>query len=145
METLLQYGVIPIVNENDSIAFDEIAYGDNDTLSAITAYLVHADLLVILSDIDGLYDKNPSKYDDAKLIPVVDGINSHILSMAEDASSNVGTGGMITKLHAAQYASEHNIPMIIANGKQPSILYDILEDNYKGTLFDVKEESYGTH
>ena len=134
-----------IVNENDSIAFDEIAYGDNDTLSAITAYLVHADLLVILSDIDGLYDKNPSKYDDAKLIPVVDGINSHILSMAEDASSNVGTGGMITKLHAAQYASEHNIPMIIANGKQPSILYDILEDNYKGTLFDVKEESYGTH
>ena len=66
METLLQYGVIPIVNENDSIAFDEIAYGDNDTLSAITAYLVHADLLVILSDIDGLYDKNPSKYDDAK-------------------------------------------------------------------------------
>ena len=145
METLLQYGVIPIVNENDSIAFDEIAYGDNDTLSAITAYLVHVDLLVILSDIDGLYDKNPSKYDDAKLIPVVDGINSHILSMAEDASSNVGTGGMITKLHAAQYASEHNIPMIIANGKQPSILYDILEDNYKGTLFDVKEESYGTH
>ena len=144
METLLQYGVIPIVNENDSIAFDEIAYGDNDTLSAITAYLVHADLLVILSDIDGLYDKNPSKYDDAKLIPVVDNINSHILSMAEDASSKVGTGGMITKLHAAQYASEHNIPMIIANGKKPSILYDILENNYKGTLFDIKAVSY-TH
>ena len=92
---------------------------------------------MILSDIDGLYDKNPSKYADAKLIPVVKRIDAHILSMAEDASSNVGTGGMITNLHAAQYANEHNIPMIIANGKQPSILYDILEDNYKGTLFDI--------
>lgn len=140
LETLLQYGVIPIVNENDSVAVDEIAYGDNDTLSAVTAFLVHSDLLVLLSDIDGLYDKNPSKYEDAELIPVVHKIDEQILSMAEDASSKVGTGGMITKLHAAQFAGEHGIPMIIANGAQPSILYDILEDHYRGTLFDVTEE-----
>lgn len=140
LETLLQYGVIPIVNENDSVAVDEIAYGDNDTLSAVTAFLVHSDLLVLLSDIDGLYDKNPSKYEDAKLIPVVKEIDEHILSMAEDASSKVGTGGMITKLHAAQFASEHGIPMIIANGAQPSILYDILENQYCGTLFDAAKE-----
>lgn len=140
LETLLQYGVIPVVNENDSVAVDEIAYGDNDTLSAVTAFLVHADLLVLLSDIDGLYDKNPSEYEDAKLLSVVNHIDEHILAMAGDAGSKVGTGGMVTKLHAAQFASQHHIPMIIANGENPSILYDILENKYKGTLFDVKEE-----
>lgn len=145
LETLLQYGVIPVVNENDSVAVDEIAYGDNDTLSAVTAFLIDADLLVLLSDIDGLYDKNPSEHEDAQLIPVVNKIDEHILSMAQDTSSKVGTGGMVTKLHAAQFATEHRIPMIIANGEKPSILYDILEDCYKGTLFDVEEvQQHGT-
>ena len=139
LDTLLQHGVIPIINENDSIAVDEIAYGDNDTLSAVSAHLVQADLLVLLTDIDGLYDKNPTEHLDACLIEVVDVIDEHILAMAEDTSSKVGTGGMITKLHAAMFANEHHIPMIIASGEHPAILYNILENDYRGTLFDVKE------
>lgn len=145
LDTLLQYGVIPIINENDSVAVDEIAYGDNDTLSAVSAYLVKADLLILLSDIDGLYDKNPSACEDATLISVVKEISDDILAMAGDSNSKVGTGGMVTKLHAAQFASAHGIPMIIANGENPAILYDILENNYRGTLFDIKEEAHGTH
>lgn len=140
LETLLQYGVIPIINENDSVATDEIAYGDNDTLSAVSAWLVQADLLILLSDIDGLYDDDPSKNAQANLIPVVDHIDDTILTMAKGAGSEHGTGGMITKLHAAQIAIENHIPMIIANGQKPTILYDILNNQYRGTLFDVHEE-----
>ena len=149
LETLLSYGVIPIVNENDSVATDEIAYGDNDTLSAVTAYLTNADLLILLSDIDGLYDDNPTRrssdlnptlHPNAKLIPVVNHISEEIQAMAKGAGSKHGTGGMVTKLYAAQYAGEHGIPMIIANGKQPSILYHILKNTYRGTLFDLKKE-----
>ena len=140
LETLLEYGVIPIVNENDSVAVDEIAYGDNDTLSAVTAYLTNADLLVLLSDIDGLYEDDPVKNKNAKLIPVVNSIDESIFNMAKGAGSSRGTGGMVTKISAAQFANEHGIPMIIANGKKPSILYDILRDEYRGTLFDTKEE-----
>ena len=140
LETLLSYGVIPIVNENDSVATDEIAYGDNDTLSAVTAYLTNADLLILLSDIDGLYDDNPTLHPNAKLIPVVNHISEEIQAMAKGAGSKHGTGGMVTKLYAAQYAGEHGIPMIIANGNQPSILYHILKNTYRGTLFDLKKE-----
>ena len=131
LETLLSYGVIPIVNENDSVATDEIAYGDNDTLSAVTAYLTNADLLILLSDIDGLYDDNPTLHPNAKLIPVVNHISEEIQAMAKGAGSKHGTGGMVTKLYAAQYAGEHGIPMIIANGKQPSILYHILKNTVR--------------
>lgn len=141
LETLLEYGVIPIVNENDSVAVDEIAYGDNDTLSAVTASIIHADLLILLSDIDGLYDDDPAKNQNAKLIPVVSTINESIESMAKGAGSKHGTGGMITKIHAAKFANEHNIPMIIGNGDRPAILYDILNNDYRGTLFDIEEES----
>lgn len=109
LETLLSYGVIPIVNENDSVATDEIAYGDNDTLSAVTAYLTNADLLILLSDIDGLYDDNPTLHPNAKLIPVVNHISEEIQAMAKGAGSKHGTGGMVTKLYAAQYAGEHGI------------------------------------
>ena len=93
LETLLSYGVIPIVNENDSVATDEIAYGDNDTLSAVTAYLTNADLLILLSDIDGLYDDNPTLHPNAKLIPVVNHISEEIQAMAKGAGSKHGTGG----------------------------------------------------
>lgn len=141
LETLLSYGVIPIVNENDSVAVDEIAYGDNDTLSAVTATIIQADLLILLSDIDGLFQDDPSDNPNAILIPVVTTIDDHILQMAKDTGTSRGTGGMLTKLYAAQYATQHKIPMIIANGAQPSILYDILQNNYKGTLFDISEES----
>lgn len=140
LETLLEYGVIPIVNENDSVAVDEIAYGDNDTLSAVTASLVKADLLVLLSDIDGLYNDNPNTNPNATLIPVVSSITKSIETMAKGAGSTHGTGGMITKLHAGKFANERHIPMIIANGKHPNILYDILNNTYRGTLFDSKEE-----
>lgn len=141
LETLFQYGVIPIVNENDSVATDEIAYGDNDTLSAVTACLINADLLVLLSDIDGLYDDNPNVNTNAKLIPIVEHINEEIINMAKGTGSTMGTGGMVTKINAAQFAVSHEIPMIIANGAFPSILYDILEDNYKGTLFQAERNT----
>lgn len=140
LETLLEYGVIPIVNENDSVAVDEIAYGDNDTLSAVTASIIHADLLILLSDIDGLYDDDPTKNAQATLIPVVHKINASIMAMAKGAGSAHGTGGMHTKVQAAKFANAHGIPMIIGNGATPSILYDILRGEYRGTLFDIKEE-----
>lgn len=138
LETLLQYGVIPIINENDSVATDEIAYGDNDTLSAVSADLVKADLLILLSDVNGLYDDDPTQNPNATLIPVVKTMDAHLLAMAKGAGSEHGTGGMITKLHAAHYAGLHGIPMIIANGEHPSILYDILDNHYQGTLFDLQ-------
>ncbi|NBK96745.1 MAG: glutamate 5-kinase [Erysipelotrichia bacterium] len=140
LETLLAYHAIPIINENDSVATDEIVYGDNDTLSAITAKLVNADLLIILSDIDGLYDKNPNQYEDAKLITRVDCIDEHVESMAEDTNSKVGTGGMITKIQAAKIAVEANCDMLIVNGKDLNIIYDIMDQKIVGTLFKARKE-----
>lgn len=134
-DTLLKHNVVPIVNENDTISFDEIVIGDNDTLSAIVATLVSADLLIILSDIDGLYDANPNQNKDAKLIRKVTAIDDTILSLAGDKGSELGTGGMITKLHAAQIAFDANIPMMIINGNNPNNLYDIFDDKEVGTLF----------
>lgn len=140
LETLFQYGVIPIVNENDSVATDEIAYGDNDTLSALSASLINADLLILLSDIDGLYDDNPNANPNANLIPLVEHIDEAIINMAKGTGTVMGTGGMLTKIKAAQFALRHDIPMIIANGAYPSILYDILKNDYKGTLFQAERK-----
>lgn len=134
-ETLLEYKVIPIINENDSVAIDEIVYGDNDTLSAVTAKLLNADLLIILSDIDGLYDRNPQKDIDARLIPVVEDITEEIENFAGDSISGVGTGGMITKIHAAKIALESSINVIIMNGEKPERINDIFEGRQVGTLF----------
>lgn len=138
LQVLLAYHTIPIINENDSIATDEIVYGDNDTLSAITARLVKADLLVLLSDIEGLYDADPSVNPQAKKIDVVEAIDSHILAMAGESSSAVGTGGMITKLQAAQIANAAGCDMVIASGKDPNILYDLMEGKRCGTLFRAR-------
>lgn len=135
LTTLLTYGVIPIVNENDSVAVDEIAYGDNDTLSAVTASIISADLLILLSDIDGLFDDDPTKFPDAELIETVTEINDEIQALAKDATSNTGTGGMITKLQAAQIATEAHMDMVIANGAHPDILYDILKGKARCTRF----------
>ncbi|MEG0035267.1 MAG: glutamate 5-kinase [Oscillospiraceae bacterium] len=140
---LLELGIIPIVNENDSVSFAEIemqkeehkVFGDNDTLSAVVAVLCGADKLVLLSDIDGLYDENPNENPDARLIREVRVINDEIRALAGGAGSSRGTGGMITKLQAAELATENGIDMIIANGELPDILYDIVEDNPAGTLF----------
>ena len=135
LSTLLSYGVIPIVNENDSVAVDEIAYGDNDTLSAVTASIIQADLLILLSDIDGLFDDDPSVNPHAELISEVRCIDASVTKLAKDSGTKVGTGGMITKLQAAQIAMDNHIDMIIANGDNPDILYDILNDTARCTKF----------
>lgn len=135
LSKLLNIGVIPIINENDTVSVDEIEFGDNDTLSALVAKLTDADMLVILSDIDGLYDKDPHKYSDAKLIDVVEKIDDNIISLAEGAGSKYGTGGMVTKIHAAQITCENNIDMVILNGKRPELLYDLFDGKQVGTLF----------
>lgn len=131
---LLEYGVLPIVNENDSISTEEAEFGDNDTLSAIVAVLTQAELLVILSDIDGVYDSNPKENKDAKLIHVVENIGD-IMYVAGGAGSSQGTGGMITKLEAAKIAKlQGGIHTIIANGNNPENLYGIVEGKPVGTL-----------
>lgn len=135
VETLLSYRTIPIINENDSVATEELVYGDNDTLGAITAQLIKAEMLIVLSDIDGLYDKNPSRHEDAKLIPIVEAVTSEIEAMAEDTSTKVGTGGMITKLAAAKIASEAGCDMVICNGKDLNVIYDVVDNKHVGTLF----------
>lgn len=132
---LLKYNCIPIVNENDSISYEEIEFGDNDTLSAIVAKLVEADLLVMLTDIDGLYDKNPRKFSDAKIIDEVAEITEEIKAMADGAGTSRGTGGMITKLLAAEIATNAGCDVIIANGSAPGNLYQILEGEPVGTKF----------
>ena len=137
-EKLLDLSIIPIVNENDVISTEQIEFGDNDTLSATVATLIPTDLLVILSDIDGLYDKNPKKEKDAKLIDIVYDITDDIKSIAGGATSSQGTGGMITKIHAAEIATQKGVDMLIVNGTNPEILYDIVEGKKVGTLFKAK-------
>ena len=134
MNTLLDLGVVPIVNENDSISTYEI-FGDNDTLSAYVAQLVSADLLVLLSDIDGLYDSDPNINKDAKLIHEVTKITDKIKLSAGAAGTRRGTGGMQTKLAAAEIAMSRGSDMVIANGKDPTVLYDITEGKSAGTMF----------
>lgn len=138
---LFEWGVVPIVNENDTISTEEIEFGDNDTLSATVACLVSADLLIILTDIDGLYDKNPKEYDDAKLIPYVYEITSEIVNSAGGAGSKIGTGGMCTKIKAAKITMGNKIDTVIVNGKAPSVIYDILDGKQIGTKFMVKDET----
>ncbi len=134
-ETMFEYGVIPIVNENDVISTYELEFGDNDTLSAHIAKLVDAELLIILSDIDGLYDSNPQTNPDAKLISVVEKVDDKTYSIAGGAGSKRGTGGMVTKLKAAEIVNPEGIDMIITNGAHPERIYDIFEGKPTGTLF----------
>lgn len=140
-ERLLELKVIPIVNENDTVSIEEIEFGDNDTLSAIVSELVKADLLIILSDIDGLYDKDPKENADATLIHEVSCVDAELIAKAGGAGSARGTGGMVTKLHAAKLSMDAGIPMIIANGKNPLCLYDLLDGVQLGTLFIPHERS----
>ena len=135
---LLELGALPIINENDTVATDEIVIGDNDTLAAIVAESVKADLLVLLSDINGLYTADPRKDPDAKLIPVVTKIDDSILSLAGGSGSSLGTGGMATKLQAAKICLGCGCDMIITNGDRPEDLYDIADGKSVGTLFSEK-------
>ena len=139
-EALLENRVIPIVNENDSVSHNEIQsekmlFSDNDMLSAIVAAFCRAATLVVLTDIDGLYDANPQTDPGARLISRVERIDDGILTLAKGTSTNRGTGGMITKLDAAGYAMDHGVDMFITNGKKPEVLYDIVEHKIVGTLF----------
>jgi len=140
VEKLVNMDVIPIVNENDTIAFDELELeiGENDSLSALVAELSGADLLLILSDIDALYDDDPRSNPDAKPIPLVEEITPEIEAMAGGAGTSLGTGGMSTKITAAKIATNAGIDMVIMNGRDPEKLYDLFEDKEIGTLFKAK-------
>ena len=138
IEALLDMDIIPIINENDTVAIDEIYgknFGDNDMLSAIVSGIVGADRLIILTDIDGLYDSNPRSNPDAKKIDVVESIDTEILEMAAGTGSNRGTGGMITKLQAANYATKCGIEVDVINGSEPETLYQVFDGNCPGTKF----------
>lgn len=135
IEKLFDWGVIPIINENDAVAIEEIVYGDNDNLSAILATLVRADKLIILTDIDGLYDHNPKTSPDARLITTVEAITPQIQALAEDSNSGLGKGGMITKLQAAQIACQAGIDTYVINGTPIDNIYRVLEGKNPGTWF----------
>lgn len=138
-ETLLSMGIVPIVNENDSVSVDEMdhttKFGDNDRLSAIVANIVGADLLIMLSDIDGLFDKNPNVYDDAKLRHFVPEITDEIIQSAGGAGSKFGTGGMLSKIQSAQIVFENNGQMVLMNGENPRDILRVLDGENLGTLF----------
>ena len=137
-DALLNYGAIPIVNENDTVSTYEIMFGDNDRLSAYVANIVDADLLIMLTDIDGLYDKNPSEID-AKLINEVQEITDEIRNNAGGVGSNRGTGGMATKIAAVEIACDSDTKTIIMDGSNPAAIYDVLEGAEIGTYFDLKQ------
>lgn len=135
LEALLTAGALPVINENDSVAVAEIKFGDNDNLSALVTSLAEADLLLILTDIDGLYSVNPANDPDAKLIPLVRSITREIERMAGGSGSNVGTGGMATKVTAAKKAARFGVPTILAPGKQPGVISAAVSGQEIGTLF----------
>ncbi len=138
---LLELGVLPVINENDTIATEEIVIGDNDTLAAIVAVNAGAELLVLLSDIDGLYTGDPHANPEAKLIAQVDELTPEILVLAGGSASGLGTGGMMTKLHAARIAAEAGCDMVIANGGNPDVLYGIVAGERVGTRFLGRKKS----
>ena len=141
LNRLLEYGVIPVVNENDTIVTDEISVGDNDTLGAIVATTVGADLLIILSDIDGFYTADPRKDKTARIIDLVEEITPEICQLAGEEGTRLGTGGMVTKIHAADIVMKEGIPMVLASGKDPENLYRILDGEKVGTLFKTTKDS----
>lgn len=136
MHTLLSMGIIPIVNANDSVSIEQLDFDENDTLSALTAEVCGADLLVILTDVDGLYDKNPS-LPDARLIPLVDRVTDSMIAAAGEKGSELASGGMITKIEAAMLAGEAGIPTVIIKGDDPAVLYDLFDNKAVCTLFNL--------
>jgi len=135
LKVLFDKGVVPIINENDSVAVDEIRLGDNDNLSALVASLIESNLLVILSDVDGLYSDDPTHNSQARLIPVIDRITDDIEKLAKKSRGELSTGGMITKIQAAKRCASSGIAMIITNGDNPRALRDVFSGDFKGTLF----------
>ncbi|MDE6021071.1 MAG: glutamate 5-kinase [Ruminococcus sp.] len=142
LQRLLEMGVVPVVNENDTVAIDELELkiGENDSLAAMVATIADADLLIIMSDIDGLYSADPHENPEAEVIPVVEMIDSSIIEMAGGAGSSLGTGGMATKINAAKIATDAGIDMVIMNGRDPEKLYDLFDNKEIGTVFLAKEK-----
>jgi len=140
MRRLLDLKALPIINENDTVATEEMGIGDNDTLAAIVACCCKADLLVLLSDIDGLYTANPHTHPDAALIPLVEEITPEVMALADGAGSALGTGGMATKLRAARMVTGSGADMVIANGAHPEVLYDIADGKPAGTRFKGRRQ-----
>ena len=141
LERLLELGAIPIINENDPIACEEYSLGDNDTLAALVAECIHADLVILLSDIDGLYTADPHTHADAQLIPLVESITPDIVELAGGAGTALGTGGMATKISAARRATAAGVDLIIANGAHAEVLYDVMDGKPVGTRFAGKKEA----
>lgn len=137
--TLVDEGVVPIVNENDSVSVDEIKIGDNDTLSALTANLWNADLLILFSDIDGVYEKNPKEHPKAALIEDIYDIDGLLQEIDTSGTNQFGTGGILTKIEAARRVNAYGIPMVLVNGKKIDILRKIKTDTEKGTVFFGRE------
>lgn len=138
--TLVDEGIVPIINENDTVSVEEIKIGDNDTLAALSASLWNADLLVLLSDIDGIYNKNPKEFHDAQLVERIDNIDEMLKEIEIGEVSSFGTGGITTKVAAARIVNGYGIPMILANGKTHNILTEISEGRINATLFLPVEE-----
>lgn len=139
--TLLSWGVVPIINENDTVAVEEIKFGDNDNLAAMITLLMDADILVSLTDIDGLYTKDPRSNPDAVFIPVVSDIKKNIEKLASDIPGTLGTGGMLSKIRAAKKVSSAGIPMVIAKGEKPNILKRLFSGEEYGTFFVPKRKT----
>ena len=142
--TMLQMGVIPIINENDVVAIDEFKIGDNDTLSAMVSNFIEADLLIILSDVDGLYTANPQTHPEARIIPVVTEVDKHVYDIAGGAGSSIGTGGMYTKIQAASIATSSGVDMVIASGGEDGVLRRICQGEDVGTWFTAKDSNLHT-
>lgn len=140
LNKMSKYYVLPIVNENDALSVEEIKFGDNDTLASYVAPLVNANLVVLLTDIDGLYDKDPKKNKNAKILKDVWQINDKIKSLAAPPESKVGTGGMITKVLSAEYANKHGIDLMICNSNYMDNLYEIITKHKTGTIFHAKKK-----
>jgi len=140
LKTLLKLGIVPVVNENDATAVDEIRFGDNDTLAALVSNLIRADLLVLLSDIEGLYTGDPRNGGGAELIDMVDDITSEIESLAGGVGSTFGSGGMVTKIQAARIAIFAQVGMVIANGRRENVLIDIMDGKRVGTFFTPRKK-----
>lgn len=135
MFTLIDEGVVPVINENDSVSVDEIKIGDNDTLAALTASLWNADLMIVLSDIDGVFDKDPKTDSGAELIELVGNAEKLLSTIDTGGMSTFGTGGIVSKIEAAAKVNKYGIPMLLLNGSTENIIRESLQGNAKGTLF----------
>ena len=139
MHKLLEMGIVPIINANDSVSIEQLDFDENDTLSAMSAEVCSADLLVILTDVDGLYDKNP-KLPDAKLIPLVTKVTDEMIAAAGEKGSELASGGMLTKIEAAIIAGDAGIPTVIIKGDCPEVLYDLFDNKATCTLFNLERK-----